>query len=631
MFVVNLHARFTAGTLFIALGVGCSANSSSNTSSGNGGSATGGTLGGSSGASGSSGLGGTAAGGQGGSVIVTGGSSAGGSAGTGSPACTADLHGVLGPNGELVETCPADQACSAAGCVPACQAFASLHSSVGCDFLAATPSVMTLYKPGCFAVFVTNAWGRSALLEVTRGSEMFDVTTIGRVVGDGTDVASWPPIPSTGLPPDEVAVLFLSSDTEANSGGGTDTTCPVTPAVFAPGGAAVYVRTPDTQKSEPAEQTGRGLAFRITADGPVSVYGILPFGGASSVDPSATLLFPTSVWGSNYVAVVPPKPYKDQFNSQWGQILAGSDDTMIDLVATSTLPAGGGVAAAPEGEVTSYSLDAGEFIQWQDSGEMTGTAILADKPIAFYGGASAFAYDSSMPECMNGSNDNAHQQLPPIPALGSEYVAAPYHSRISIPESVPYHLVGLVDGTTLTYDPPQPTAPTALARGEVAQFESSEAFALRSQDAAHPFYVAQIMPGCGMGNPTGDEEFVNVVPSGQYLTKYVFFTDPTYATTNLVFVRRKTSSGFSDVEVDCLGAVTGWRNVGAGDTYQVADADLVRLGASVGTCSNGRHVAESAGPFALVVWGLDNWASYGYPAGSGAVPLHSVVVDPVVR
>ena len=139
------------------------------------------------------------------------------------------------------------------------------------------------------------------------------------------------------------------------------------------------------------------------------------------------------------------------------------------------------------------------------------------------------------------------------------------------------------------------------------------------------------MPGCGLGDPTGDEEFVNVIPAPQYLDRYVFFTDPTYNTTNLVLVRVKTNTGFQDVNVDCLGVVSGWQDVGSGGIYQITNADLVRHGTGVGTCTNGRHVASSAGQFGLVVWGLDNWASYAYPAGSRAVSINEVVVQPVVR
>jgi hypothetical protein len=154
---------------------------------------------------------------------------------------------------------------------------------------------------------------------------------------------------------------------------------------------------------------------------------------------------------------------------------------------------------------------------------------------------------------------------------------------------------------------------------------------VKSQDAEHPFYVAQIMPGCGGGTPTGDEEFVNVISALQYVDRYVFFTDPTYSTTNLVFVRRKTSAGFADVTVECLGTVTGWQDVGSSGTYQVTNADLVRDGVGVGSCRNGRQVASSDGSFGLVVWGLDQWASYAYPAGSGAASINTVFVEPVVK
>ena len=289
------------------------------------------------------------------------------------------------------------------------------------------------------------------------------------------------------------------------------------------------------------------------------------------------------------------------------------------------------MAAAPAGTVATFKLGAGEVIQWQPTRDWSGSALLANRPIAFYGGQSSFLRDSSQAECQNGASDNAHQQITPISALGSEYVAAPYHSRIAIAESVPYRLVGIANGTRLSFDPPQPAAPATLDEGTVRDFESVDAFTIHSQDRDHPFYIAQIMPGCGMGDPTGDEEYVNVIPAPQYLDKYVFFTDPTYSTTNLVLVRSKGPSGFAAVNVDCLGAVSGWRDVGTQGLYQVADVDLVRKAVPNGACENGHHIADSKQPFGLIVWGLDQFASYAYPAGSGAAQLNEVVVTPVVK
>ena len=47
-----------------------------------------------------------------------------------------------------------------------------------------------------------------------------------------------------------------------------------------------------------------------------------------------------------------------------------------------------------------------------------------------------------------------------------------------------------------------------------------------------------------------------------------------------------------------------------------------------GTCNNGPHVANSAGPFGIMVWGLDDAASYGYPAGGNVAPINTVIVPP---
>jgi hypothetical protein len=120
-----------------------------------------------------------------------------------------------------------------------------------------------------------------------------------------------------------------------------------------------------------------------------------------------------------------------------------------------------------------------------------------------------------------------------------------------------------------------------------------------------------------------------MLPPGQFLSHYVFFTDPAYPTTNLAITRVKTASGFHDVTVDCLGKVGGWQPVGAGDRYEVTTVDLLRADVGVNNCANGRHVADSEGPFGIVVWGLDSYSSYAYPAGGNAAQLTDAVVLPI--
>ena len=126
----------------------------------------------------------------------------------------------------------------------------------------------------------------------------------------------------------------------------------------------------------------------------------------------------------------------------------------------------------------------------------------------------------------------------------------------------------------------------------------------------------------------GDEEFTILLPPPQFLSKYVFFTDPTYPTTNLVLTRVKGANGFENVTVDCLGKVTGWQPVGASGTYEVTNVDLLRANVASGTCVNGGHTATSPAPFGLVVWGEDSYSSYAYPGGGNAARLSTVMVPP---
>jgi hypothetical protein len=144
----------------------------------------------------------------------------------------------------------------------------------------------------------------------------------------------------------------------------------------------------------------------------------------------------------------------------------------------------------------------------------------------------------------------------------------------------------------------------------------------------HPFFVGQYMAGCQVTSGSrpgavlsppaaevclGDEEYIDILPPAQWLTSYVFYTDPTYTTTNLVVTRKAGASGFQDVTIDCLGVIGNWKNVGSGSEYQITNVDLQRIN-PVGACTNGRHTASSAGAFNVIVWGLANYASYAYPA-----------------
>jgi hypothetical protein len=567
--------------------------------------------------------------------------------------CSSDLQSVVNQSGVVVQKCPPTEGCAAGACVPACEAAAANKGTIGCDYVVATPSFYPLIHPPCFAIFLANNWGEAVTATVTLNGMSYDPTAFGVIPVAGTPSSGWSDIPSTGIPPGDVGILFMSEDPASVNGG--KLTCmgegsPVAPAISASGGTAIF--------TDSASATGMGNAWHIVTSVPVTAYDILPYGGANSYLPSAELLIPTTAWTTNYYGIVPYAGSAGPTTGpQWGQVVASQDGTVVKVVPTVTLPAGTGVVSAPAATVTEFTLNAGQYIQWENSGEMSSTILSSNYPIGFSGGLGYDCYKSATSE--GGGCDSAHQQIPPITALGFDYVAPPFATRIAslAPESIPYRIVGAVDGTTLTYDPPTipsgtstiyMSAPTTLSAGQVVEFESTLAFEVKSQDAKHPFYVGQIMPGCevtgydsggdrpgcgastsGAGCCLGDEEFVNILPPAQFLQKYIFFTDVTYSTTNLVFTRNKGTTGFQDVTLDCAGVLTGWQPVGTAGLYEVTNIDLVRSQVPNGKCNNGPHTATSNGPFGVMVWGLDTFSSYAYPAGGNVAAINTVVVPPI--
>jgi len=556
------------------------------------------------------------------------------------PGCSADLHQVLDANGDVVETCPADQGCAAGACVPACQAAAAAKGAFGCDFELSTPAFTLGMLPPCFGAFVANAWGTDATVQISYGGKPLDATTFGRVPDGTPNASAWPALPSNGIAAGAVAVLFLSQDPSSSNPIGGPMVCPVTPAISQPSGTAIV----DTSiPKEPFYVSGRGTTFHIQTSVPVSLYDISPFGGARSFLPSAELVMPTTAWGDNFVAVTPTKNMNGT-GPEWLQVVASQDNTQVTLRPTKPLPAGTGVVAAPQGQATTYTLNAGEFLQWSYNDDLAGTVFSSTAPVAVATGTTLCLSSTTSPT--GGGCDSTHQLMPPVGALGDEYVAAPYPTRRSslLPESIPYRIVGAASGTTLVYDPPVSGAPVTLDAGQVADFESTTPFTVKSQDDQHVFYVTQMMPGCittdgsragitpgidtqlNLQECLGDEEFVDVLPPAQWLPKYVFFTDPTYATTSVAVTRRATATGFHDVTLDCLGTVTGWQPVGSDGEYETAAVDLIRATVPNGACKNGGHVATSDAPFGLTVWGVDEFASYAYPAGGNAATINTVTV-----
>jgi hypothetical protein len=369
--------------------------------------------------------------------------------------------------------------------------------------------------------------------------------------------------------------------------------------------------------------------MEIQTSVPAVVYDIYPYGGASSYTASATLLLPVDVWDTNYVAVStwPGLMIAGQGRPMDVDFVAMKDGTKVTFLPTAAVQGGGSVPASPANTQTSYMLNKGQLLHLTQIADLSGSVVQSNNPVGVWGEH----YCMNIPDMNTAACDAGHQQIPPVKALGSEYVAVAYGGRSGSEETVPWRIMGTVKGTTLTWDPPVSGAPTALTVGQLVEFSATGPFVVKAQDDKHPFYLAAHMTGgsAPSANGNGDPETVNVVPPQQYLASYLFFTDPTYSFTNLVLTRGKAGDGkYHDVTIDCAnGPIPGWQPVGSG-AYQYTRLDVQQNHQPVGSCDNGKHTIKSDAPFGITVWGYDQYVSYAYPAGASVKPINTVVVPP---
>jgi hypothetical protein len=583
------------------------------------------------GGGGVAGAGGEGAGTAGGGASGAAGGGQSGAAGTSSSCplhCAADGKSVVDCAGLTVTTCAATEVCgSGSSCITACDQAREQETTNGCDFFAAHPPTyrgdLGGTRGGCFVAMLANTWSTPAGIDIAvGGGTVIDGAPFARIPKGSGKTLTYEPLVDGKIPPGKLALVFLN---EYESGEDGRIACPV-PAAF----------------HEQADLLGttRGNAFHVQTSVPVVAYDIFPWGGAKSFVAGATQLVPTPTWGTNFVTLDAWEAYSQATaannNLPFTQVVGAEADTTVRLIPTAAIQGSATVSSGAAGEVVSYTVGRGEVLQISQKERLAGSILVADKPIGLWGGSGCALIPTGQAAC-----DSIHQQQLPIRKLGFEYVGARFPNRTDKEPLTPYTVVGTVDGTTLTYDKRPNGAPTTLSEGQVARFFTDQMFSVRSQDGDHPFSLTTYMTGCASvtskeacdyatGDPHGgDPEMVAMVAPAQYLDSYLFVADPTYANTALVFVRQKGLAGaFVDVTLDCLGTVTGWEPVGTDGRFEVARVFLEKDGADVAACSTGSHIASSAAPFGLTVWGWDVAVSYGFPAGFSTKNINAVYVGP---
>lgn len=466
--------------------------------------------------------------------------------------------------------CPADQLCDFGACLPACEVVAKLDSSTGCDFWAVDMANVPPRDAYVFGVALSNP---NPTLPVK--VRIFDRNNNGQeqVIAEGT------------IGPRDVEIFNLSGTSNGDAG-------------FYPGDAGFL-----------GTGIARGRAFRITSELPIVATQFNPFGGAMAFTTDASLLLPTHTLGKSY------------YHLAWEKgigagsalvVIATQDNTNVTIRSTVNTVAGpNGMPALVAGkDVVIPGLKRNDYIQVSASKDLTSTRIIANAPVAVFGGHSC----GNVPGVENGLCDHLEEQIFPIDTWGLHYVAARSPARAK--EPMLWRVLAATDGTVVQYNPAVSIgAQSQLDAGGFAEFTSDGDFEITSNNG-HPVLVAGYTFGCkatGLPDCPGDPSMVLAVPTAQWLSDYVFLVDFSYANDNVKLVRSKGQT----VSLGCLAEIPDWSPVN--NKYETA---VVNINPGVGTCEAGTNTATGASPFSIMVVGESNSTSYAYPGGLALKPIN---------
>lgn len=299
-----------------------------------------------------------------------------------------------------------------------------------------------------------------------------------------------------------------------------------------------------------------GKALSISATTPVQVFA----NNFNSNTVDAFTALPIQLLGREYRTI----GYATSGQAQIG-VYAVEDDTRVTIGA-----------AAP------IVLNRGQSFLRVSSGDMTGTRVVSDKPVAVNTGDA----------CINtgaGACDHVEEMLFPVPSWASDFFVP------TIPQAQVFRVVAATDNTAVLVDGVQ------VATLMAGQFYQSADGGKRVQTSA-PTQVYIVALGQSDGN--GDPAFI-LLPGVQNAIEATTFSALSAENVNTLIVSMPTAA-VASLRLDGAAVQPTWTPYASGD-YSHAQLMIAA----------GVHRLTADEPFIPVVWGEKSFESYGYIAGYG--------------
>lgn len=554
--------------------------------------------------------------GTGGSGAGTGGN-IGTSCSTAGTMCVAhEVHScdASGKPGALVQTCnlAGGEVCQDGVCKNGCDAAEDDPSNVGCEFWSVDLDMADLpTNPAAapMALVIANAGQADANVLIEQNDALPGEPVIGKAVWSGSITSG--NLAQVLMPTREVDCGAFPNDHDAPG------TCLTS------------------------------NAFRITSTAPIVVYQFNNVVSNFSTD--ASLLIPTTSLGTKYrvigwaAAHSFPSPGAI-VERAYITIVGTQEKTNVTVWPYWRIKGNPPIPATPAG--TAINIEIGPFdvlnLESDDSSlqeclamlgpfcaDMSGSVVLADKPVAVFSGTESSGVgqpeDAPLPPDWNDETSNGcclqhlEEQLFPLESIGTKFVItrSPVRTQFSDYEEPDIlRFVGAAEPAHVTTSLPPPNDSFTLQPGDVRNAWTQKDVIVTSDK---PILVAQFLVAQGYvgGNPKGDPSFTLFPPVEQARSNYVFLSPEGWKENYVVI------------------AVEVGKNVAIDDQVP-ADCEVNPAGVLDGKSYESRRCPIAAGvhrlagdaPFGITAYGYGSADTYSFAGGAS---MKKIYEPPIIK
>ncbi len=369
----------------------------------------------------------------------------------------------------------------------------------------------------------------------------------------------------------------------------------------------------DRASAEPfGSETIEKKSLHLVSDQPLNLFAMNY--GVNSAD--ASVIFPVEALGKEYYAIC-YEPHVFYQTLICGTFLTGKNSEFVvvaseDQTHVTITPSKVTDKLKPAGIPYTIVLNKGELYQVQSmnlenlpgQGDLTGSHIFSDKPIALYSGSWAI----TIPNTASYALDHIYEQIPPVSNWGRKFVAVPFLSR----GKDTYRILSSVDHTTIQIANKPPIPP--LDKGQFYEFmlNFNEASLISSDQ---PVLLAQYSnsndvdrpPSIPAGGPwDGDPSMLIVNPVDQTREESTFIAYDTPEITSKIFVNIVSKN-------DAVNQIMLDNNPIAFTILPNSEYSYAQVPIAVG--SHNLKSTEKGKGFIAYVYGFGGVEGYGYSTG----------------